>query len=376
MYITGAADKVDISGNTFIMSDPQNSVSGLYQSVDNAHIHDNIFINVGSSLISNDAVFENNKYAGIAMQPAPYHSWTGSNNVFIGDVSNIPDVTVPVDTTATVPDGGNPVPADTTSSDSGNTDNGGTTTPPATKSESYHINCGGQEYMASYGTDYLADQSNLFKGGTVDGQNFEINNSDDDMLYLSNRYGKTFNYSFPVNNGKYRITLHFAEIYWKSEGKRIFNVNIENNPILQNFDILKETGTDRRATYKEFVTDVKDEVLNIDFSAVKDNALISAIDIVPYTEETTTGIGQEKESALLVYPVPAHDIITVDLGQTSALTTTVAVYDITGKMALTSVLAAGESKRSIDISNLTPGIYFVVVPVSKNNKLTKKIVIN
>ncbi len=230
--------------------------------------------------------------------------------------------------------------------------------------------------MAYYGTDYLADQSNLFKGGTVDGQNFEINNSDDDMLYLSNRYGKTFNYSFPVNNGKYRITLHFAEIYWKSEGKRIFNVNIENNPILQNFDILKETGTDRRATYKEFVTDVKDEVLNIDFSAVKDNALISAIDIVPYTEETTTGIGQEKESALLVYPVPAHDIITVDLGQTSALTTTVAVYDITGKMALTSVLAAGESKRSIDISNLTPGIYFVVVPVSQNNKLTKKIVIN
>ena len=84
MYITGSADSVDISGNVFIMSDPNNPVSGLWQTVDNADIHDNLFVNVGGNLISNGAQYNDNEYCGVETTLSPYRTWTGSNNVYIG----------------------------------------------------------------------------------------------------------------------------------------------------------------------------------------------------------------------------------------------------------------------------------------------------
>jgi hypothetical protein len=84
VYITGAADSVDISDNVFIMSDPNNPVSGVFQKVDNAYIHDNLFVNVGSSFLSNDAVFENNEACGIAMSIDSYYPWSGTEATYIG----------------------------------------------------------------------------------------------------------------------------------------------------------------------------------------------------------------------------------------------------------------------------------------------------
>lgn len=104
MYITGAADSVDISGNTFIMSNPDKPLSGLWQTVKNANIHDNLFVDCSSSLISNDAVFNNNKSCGIKMNTKPYHAWAGNGVEYIG---NCPDNAraepVQVDTTADLP---------------------------------------------------------------------------------------------------------------------------------------------------------------------------------------------------------------------------------------------------------------------------------
>jgi len=104
MYITGAADKVDISGNTFIMGNTSKPVTGIHQTVDNAHIHDNLFVDVSSSLVSNDATFTANKSCGINMQLRPYHKWIGTPVEFIG---NCPDgiraKPVPVDTTTEPP---------------------------------------------------------------------------------------------------------------------------------------------------------------------------------------------------------------------------------------------------------------------------------
>jgi len=391
MYITGAADKIDISGNTFIMGNTSKPVLGIYQTVDNAHIHDNLFVNVESSMISNDAVFENNKYAGIDMQLKPYLPWTGTNNVYIGDATDIPDITVPVDTTGTTPpdttgttppDTTGTTPPDTTGTTPPDTttppDNGGSTDPGTTNPPSdnvYYTNCGGIDYRTIDGVEYSADQSTLFKGGSVDGKDFEIKNTDDDKLYLSNRYGTTFSYAFPVQDGNYKVVLHFADIYWRSAEKRIFNVDIENYRVLDKFDINAETGSYRTALTKEFETQVKDGALDILFTSVVDHALISAIDIIP-TEETITGIDHQKEQTLLVYPVPAHDYITVDLGRSATSTSTISIFDITGKMALTSVMSAGNSQQRVDISKLTPGIYFVVVPESQNNKQTKKIIVH
>jgi hypothetical protein len=101
MYITGAADSVDISGNLFIMSNPNKPVSGLYQKVYNANIHDNLFVNCGSSLIMNNARFVNNEACGVDMQLSAYHNdWTGEKPKYIG---KCPNILIPPEDTTTQP---------------------------------------------------------------------------------------------------------------------------------------------------------------------------------------------------------------------------------------------------------------------------------
>jgi len=51
----------------------------------------------------------------------------------------------------------------------------------------------------------------------------------DPKLYQTERYGN-FTYQFTVPNGGYNVTLKFAEFYWTSAGKRIFNVAINGTP--------------------------------------------------------------------------------------------------------------------------------------------------
>ena len=79
-------------------------------------------------------------------------------------------------------------------------------------------------------------------------------------------------------------------------------------------------------------------------------------------------------STVSVYPNPSTDgLFTVDLGNYSGKTA-ITVYNIIGKVVLTSELNVG-NKQAIDLSNLANGSYFVNI---KNDKegCTKKITIN
>jgi hypothetical protein len=113
-------------------------------------------------------------------------------------------------------------------------------------------------------------------GGKTLSTKDSIANTSEDPLYQSERYGN-FGYRFDVPNGLYDVTLHFAEIYWKSSGKRIFDVFVEGALVLDDYDIYKVVGHDR-ATSRVFPgVLVQDGQLNIDFVTVKDNAKVSAI---------------------------------------------------------------------------------------------------
>jgi Malectin domain len=102
-------------------------------------------------------------------------------------------------------------------------------------------------------------------------------------VYRTERYG---NFTYTVRNLtpgiSYTVRLHFAEVYWKAAGKRVFNVAINNTPVLRHFDIYAAAGGADRAVVKEFTTTPSSSgVISITYTSVVNNAQSSGIEIVP-----------------------------------------------------------------------------------------------
>ncbi|OYR41126.1 hypothetical protein DJ82_06360 [Halorubrum sp. Ib24] len=166
----------------------------------------------------------------------------------------------------------------------------------------YAVNAGGPEYTASDGTVYQA--STNFTGGTTQftsGQagtpsEPEIANTQNDELYWTELYGSDFNWSASVDNGQYEVTLKFVELYQGvandgGEGDRIFDVSIEGQETLDNYDIIAESGGPQTAINETFTVEVTDGELNVGFDATEDdavdNAKISAIKVTEVSDTNT-----------------------------------------------------------------------------------------
>ncbi len=161
--------------------------------------------------------------------------------------------------------------------------------PPAELPAVLRMNSGG-EAISYNDIDFSAD--NYFAGN---GKSFENNSIQDilattmDELYKSERSTDgnpaSFAYNIPITNGDYEINLHFAEIYWGATGggpggtgRRVFDVSIEGQTVLSNYDINAEAGP-MTAIIRTFNTTVTDEELNISFNASVDQPKLSALEI-------------------------------------------------------------------------------------------------
>jgi hypothetical protein len=159
---------------------------------------------------------------------------------------------------------------------------------------------GGGSYTDSGGNRWNADQpynpgSWGYVGGSTGGTTEPIVNTNDDLLYQSERYGN-FSYKFDVPNGLYNVALLFAEIYWETPGERIFDVFIEGSRVLDRYDICAAVGCNTALALSFPGVRVQDGQLNIDFVTVKDNAKVSAIsitssDITPVVSLTSPTAG-------------------------------------------------------------------------------------
>jgi hypothetical protein len=130
-----------------------------------------------------------------------------------------------------------------------------------------HINTGpGGSYTAADGTVWEADgyyhQTGTKWGANTNDHTFEGTN--DDFLYQTERWG-LFEYSIPVPEaGDYLVRLHFAETT-KESGKRIFDVEIEGELVLHDYDIFAIAGGKNIAVIESFVTAVNDGTVTISF---------------------------------------------------------------------------------------------------------------
>ncbi|MBT9189056.1 PKD domain-containing protein [Zobellia russellii] len=146
------------------------------------------------------------------------------------------------------------------------------------------INVGGPS-LTFDGNTFLDDQN--ANGGNLFNKDIAIANTLNDELYQTERF-QTFSYNIPLPiSGRYDIRLHFAELYFGvgsvsgGPGSRVFDVTIEGNPVLTNFDILEETAP-ATAIIKDFDNVlITDGVANIQFLSIIENPKVSAIEILP-----------------------------------------------------------------------------------------------
>jgi Malectin domain len=79
----------------------------------------------------------------------------------------------------------------------------------------------------------------------------------------------------------YLVRLHFCEIVFLTPDGRIFDVVINGQYVLKNYEIVKRVGAEFRAIVEEFVIpSVTDRGnIQIDFIPIFENPLISGIEV-------------------------------------------------------------------------------------------------
>ena len=102
-------------------------------------------------------------------------------------------------------------------------------------------------------------------------------------VYQTARIGN-FTYTIPSSGfaagSTHTVRLHFAETFWSTAGSRIFNVSVNGTQVLTNFDIFAATGAKNKAIVEQFMVNANSSgQYVIQFTTVKDNSLVSGIEI-------------------------------------------------------------------------------------------------
>lgn len=92
--------------------------------------------------------------------------------------------------------------------------------------------------------------------------------------------GASLDYKFPVNDGQYKVTLYWAEYEFRSNNDREFDVRINGNRVLRDFDVYREAGGRRKLTSKTFIANVEnDEELHISLKGTTDKAFVTLMSV-------------------------------------------------------------------------------------------------
>src|ERR1019366_2699852 len=159
---------------------------------------------------------------------------------------------------------------------------------PITNGSGYAINAGG----AAVGS-FAADE--LYNGGTTYSTTSTITTSGvtnpaPQSVYQTERYGN-FTYTLPnlKPGAAYTVRLHESENYWTASGQRTFNVAINGQQALSNFDIYAAAGAADKAIVEQFNTTADSTgQIAIQFTSVVDNAKVDGIEVIPASTATPT----------------------------------------------------------------------------------------
>ncbi|NCC51260.1 MAG: hypothetical protein EOM20_08600, partial [Spartobacteria bacterium] len=150
--------------------------------------------------------------------------------------------------------------------------------------DTYLVNAGGGAYTDSQSRAWSSD-AGFFNTGNANSTASAIAGTDMQALYQSERWdggeSPEMLFSFPVEPGDYRVRLHFAEIYSgaSSVGDRVFDVKLNGQTVLTDYDIVADVGY-LHAAVQEFIVEATSSVLTVEFIHKVENPKVSAIEVL------------------------------------------------------------------------------------------------
>lgn len=248
------------------------------------------------------------------------------------------------------------------------------------------INCGGPAalgYLPEQGWTLTADY------GSIDGGNstfsFSINNTDEDEIYQSEKWGMT-TYRVRLPNGVYNVKLMFAENYHNQAGQRIFDVWLENERVLQNFDIYSLVGKNTAYVKEINNVSVNDGYLDIYFVTHKDNPMINGIviDLVSLGADNEKFIPQKNFTLHQNFPNPFNSQTTISYSIYKSDFYSLEFFDSLGKKIIIKdlgFLPEGNYSLNLKINELngiklSSGVYFYVLRDKDSFQSKKMLLLN
>jgi PKD repeat protein len=207
-------------------------------------------------------------------------------------------------------------------------------------------------------------------------------------LFQTDRFGNSFAYNVPVDNGTYRVrTLHNELWFGRSgpsaqAGQRVFDIHIEGVLVKDDFDLFVENNYQPTELIFENIV-VTDGEINIDFNASADNANVSGIviervepkdggdginqrlinqkeastDVVD--EKTEEGLKKSTLSNAKLYPNPAQNEVFITFEGEVSLQW-INVYDLNGRQVLTFNASNNlNNQYTLPLERLEQGVYMV-----------------
>jgi len=194
------------------------------------------------------------------------------------------------------------------------------------------INAAGPALKDPSGVQWSADKS--WTGGSTAQTTRPIAGTDADALYQSVRWKMSaYRLAVPAA-GTYEVTLGFAETAFRAKGKRVFSVTAEGASMAKDLDVYAAAGADKVHRVTKVVT-VRDGVLDLGFTATKDNAFVSTLEVTPKALD-----------AVKVPPVVGSQFHCMWSGASGYGTST---FDSTRAAVLDKLAAAGVKAVRIDV---------------------------
>jgi hypothetical protein len=144
------------------------------------------------------------------------------------------------------------------------------------------------KYIDRGGNVWMGDR--YFSGGDPSSQALQfLPRAPDVALYETFRFGD-FSYDIPLRPGNYELHLYFLETHYGpgnlsggGETSRMFDVQMNGQPLLHLFDIIKDAGGNNIADERVFrsIGPSADGHLHLKFSRLLDSPILNAIAIVP-----------------------------------------------------------------------------------------------
>lgn len=154
----------------------------------------------------------------------------------------------------------------------------------------YHIHTGGGNIQGPYAL-WEPHVGRIKMCGPEQQPNAQILQSGiyPEELYNTNCFAPLLEIALPVDAGQvYEVNLHFCELYFEAAAMRLFDVEIRSGSqvLVESVDIFALSGGKSTALVRSHRIIAEEASITIRLQARKDNALLSALEVVPLVSPT------------------------------------------------------------------------------------------